>query len=128
MGDGAPWLRSSSAARVGDRKPLCVPLIDYGGGFESAVEIKCLIAVRSGLSSQSQEQQRVAGLICLGPAGVNRAAAGCRGQLAVGSGGRWWCGEGQLPWPALELTSLAPPKKKQPQSLWVQDAAAQRDL
>lgn len=35
---------------------------------------------------------------------------------------------GQLPWPVLELSSLAPLKKKEPQSLQVQDAAAQWDF
>lgn len=81
MDDGDPWLRSSSAARVQDRKPLCVPLI---GGFETTIEIKCLIAAAPGSSSQSQEQQQALGLICLGAAGVNGVAAGS-GEVLVWS-------------------------------------------
>ena len=64
-----------------------MPVIACGGGSETTVDIKCLIAVSPGSSFQSQEQQRAAGLVCLGATGVGVAAMGCGGQLvAVGSG------------------------------------------
>lgn len=111
VADGAPWLRSSSAAGVGGRKPLCVPLIDCGGDFEPTVEIKCLIAVRSGSSSQSQEQQGVAALVCLGAAGVNRAARGCGGPACCGVRGRQFCGGGSFPGQCWSSPASHPPRR-----------------
>lgn len=40
------------------------------------------------------------------------------GQLTVGSRGRWWCEQGQFPWPALELTSLASPQEEVATEPW----------
>lgn len=79
-----------------------MPLIDCSEGFESAVEIKCLVAVRFGLSSQTcTTANGRADLSWV--AGVNCVVAGCEGQRRGGAG--------QLPWPGLEISSLTPLKK-----------------